>query len=222
METTKPSILFFKILGDQGTLSRREWVSLGQAGWGQVEGWPTVPSQPGLRSKRGHTGGWTVGAMTSHRYSWHPGPCLGSPGVCALTVWPLPTSPFLPPSLPGNHPSGALASQDGARGTPAPRPSLGKLAEADRLPPGSPRVPCGLQTAGLASHARPSFPRPQPHLVLSPGSLPPAHKRPNISDGHAPCRRDLVSPFNCVFMKNAFEHRLARCPLCLSLSPGLP
>lgn len=122
METTKPSILFFKILGDQGTLSRREWVSLGQAGWGQVEGWPTVPSQPGLRSKRGHTGGWTVGAMTSHRYGWHPGPCLGSPGVCALTVWPLPTSSFLPTSLPSNHPSGALASQDGARGTPAPAP----------------------------------------------------------------------------------------------------
>lgn len=66
METTKPSILFYKILGDQGTLSRREWVSLGQAGWGQVEGWPTIPSQPGLRSKRGHTGNWTVGAMTSH------------------------------------------------------------------------------------------------------------------------------------------------------------
>lgn len=66
METTKPSILFFKILGDQGALSRREWVSLGQVGWGQVEGRPTVPSRPGLRSKRGHTGNWTVGAMTSH------------------------------------------------------------------------------------------------------------------------------------------------------------
>lgn len=131
----------------------------------------------------------------------------------------------LPPSLPGDHPSRALASQDRARGTPAPRapaPASATLAEADHLPPGSRRVPCRLQTAGLASHARPSFPRPQPHLFLSPGSLPPAHKRPNISDGHAPCRRDLVSPFNCVFMKNTFEHRLAWCPLCLSLSPGLP
>lgn len=150
METTKPSILFFKILGDQGALSRREWVSLGQVGWGQVEGRPTVPSQPGLRSKRGHTGGWTVGAMTSHRYGWHPGPCLGSPGVCALMVWPLPTSPFLPPSLPGNHPSGALASQDGARGTPAPRtpPPRPSLCDAGGGRPPPAGVPaCALPLA---------------------------------------------------------------------------
>lgn len=123
METTKPSILFFKILGDQGALSRREWVSLGQAGWGQVEGWPTVPSRPGLRSKRGHTGDWTIGAMTSHRYGWHPGPCLGSPGVCALTVWPLPTSPFLPPS-PATTPAEPWPprTEPGARLPPAPPP----------------------------------------------------------------------------------------------------
>lgn len=60
METTKPSILFFKILGDQGTPSRREWVSLGQGEWGQLRGGPLFPSShpsfSGLWSERGHAG----------------------------------------------------------------------------------------------------------------------------------------------------------------------
>lgn len=159
METTKPSILFFKILGDQGTLSRREWVSLGQAGWGQVEGWPTVPSQPGLRSKRGHTGGWTVGAMTSHRYGWHPGPCLGSPGLCALTVWPLPTSSSLPPS-PATTPAEPWPprTEPGARLPPPPRPSLGDAGGSRPPPAGVPACALPLADCWPGPPRTPVFP----------------------------------------------------------------